>query len=256
MGRQDLFELQKAFARHIRDPEHAPAPEDVEDRRMAVYREIFYNNIQGFLASNFPVIRRILDDDAWKSLCRDFFAEHRAHTPMFPELPREFLRYLQDVRGVREGDPPFLLELAHYEWVELALTLDTHEIDDAPANPDGDLLSGVPVVSPVAWLLSYRFPVHRVRRDYRPTGDETGTTHLVVYRDREDRVRFLELNPVSARLLALLKENAGRTGLACLETIVAELAHPNPDTVIAGGRQVMEDLLRRDVLLGTRPEPG
>lgn len=253
MDREALFELQKAFARHIRDPENEPVPPDVEDRRMAVYREIFYNNIKGFLASNFPVIHRILDEASWQALCRDFFAEHRAHTPMFPELPREFLRYLQDVRGNREGDPPFLLELAHYEWAELALTLDTHEIEEVPVEPDGDLLSGVPVVSPVAWLLGYSFPVHRIRPDFQPREPGGETTHLVVYRDREDRVRFLELNPVSARLLALLKENDGRSGLQCLEAIAEELAHPQPETVIEGGRQVLEDLKRRDVLLGTRP---
>lgn len=253
MGDRGLFDIQKAFARHIRDPEHAPAPRDVEDRRMAVYREIFFNNIRGFLASNFPVIRRLLDDNRWNALCRDFFAEHKAHTPMFPELPREFLRYLQDVRGIRDGDPPFLLELAHYEWVELALTLDEHELDDEPADPGSDLLTGIPVVSPLAWLLGYSFPVHRIRPDFQPDAPSANPTHLVVYRNRDDQVGFLELNPVSARLLDLLKENRGRTGLECLEVIAEELSHPGPDTVVEGGRQVLEDLCERDVILGTRP---
>lgn len=254
MGGESLFELQKAFARHIRDPERADAPEGVEDRRMAVYREIFYNNIQGFLASNFPVICKLLDDTRWHALCRDFFAEHHSHTPLFPELPREFLRYLQDYREAREDDPPFLLELAHYEWVELALMLDDHEIDSVPANPDGDLLEEVPVVSPLAWLLVYDFPVHRIRPDYQPDEAPSERTHLVVYRDRDDRVRFLELNPVSARLMSLLKEDAGRTGLECLKTIAGELGHPDPATVIRAGRQVLDDLHQRDILLGTRPQ--
>ncbi len=253
MATDRLFEQQKAFARHLRDPEHAPPPGDVEDRRMAVYREIFYNNIQSFLASNFPVIRKLLDDRRWQALCRDFYAEHESHTPLFAELPREFLRYLQDVRGARQGDPPFLLELAHYEWAELALMLDAAEIDDRPFDPDGDLLSGVPVVSPLAWLLVYEYPVHCIRPDYQPEKPPETATHLVVYRDRGDDVRFLELNPVSARLLAMLKENAGRTGLECLEAIAAELSHPRPETVIEGGRRILEDLRHRDVVPGTRP---
>lgn len=254
MSERQLFELQKAFARHIRDPEHAPAPGDVENRRMAVYREIFYNNIQGFLSSNFPVIRRLLDDERWHTLCRAFFAEHRSHTPLFPELPREFLRYLQDTRGPRGDDPPFLLELAHYEWVELALMVDDHEMDQVDALPDGDLLSGIPVVSPLAWLLAYDFPVHRIRPDYQPDEPPSGKTYLVVYRDRDDEVRFLELNPVSARLLSLLKEDAGLTGLECLETIAGELGHADPAKVIRAGRKVLDDLRQRDVLLGTRPQ--
>lgn len=254
MNRERLFELQKAFAGHIRDPDHAPPPEGLEDRRLAVYREIFYNNIQGFLASNFPVIRRLLNEERWHALCRDFFAEHRSHTPLFPELPREFLRYLQDRRGAREGDPPFLLELAHYEWVELALMLDDHEIDSVNAEPGGDLVEGVPLVSPLAWLLTYDYPVHRIRPDYQPEAPPVERTHLAVYRDRDDDVRFLELNPVSARLLGLLKEDAGRSGLECLETIAGELGHPDPAVVIRGGRQVLDDLRQRDIVLGTRPQ--
>lgn len=248
-----LSELQKAFAAHIRDPEHAERPEGVEDRRMAIYRDLFYNNIQGFLASNFPVIRKLYDNERWHELVRDFFAHHRSHTPLFPELPREFLRYLQDVRGERPEDPPFLLELAHYEWVELALSLDEHEIDDISHDPDGDLLAGVPVVSPLAWSLSYRFPVHRIRPDYQPQEPPEEPTHLLVYRDRGDRVRFVALNPVSARLISLLKENDSANGLECLERIAEELSHPQPRTVISAGRKVLEDFRRRDVILGIRP---
>ncbi|HKX55116.1 MAG TPA: putative DNA-binding domain-containing protein, partial [Xanthomonadales bacterium] len=34
-----------AFAAHIRNPAVAPAPADVEDRRMQIYRDLFFNNI-------------------------------------------------------------------------------------------------------------------------------------------------------------------------------------------------------------------
>ena len=39
-----------AFAGHIRDPDNVPPPEGIEERRMAVYRELFFNNVKGFLA--------------------------------------------------------------------------------------------------------------------------------------------------------------------------------------------------------------
>ena len=115
---------QYAFAAHIRDPEHAPAPADVEPRRMAVYTELFYNNIESLLAANFPVIRRLHDDDAWHERVRDFYREHRSRTPLFTEIAREFIRHLERRAESGAGDPPFLLELAHYEWSELALSLD------------------------------------------------------------------------------------------------------------------------------------
>ncbi len=132
---------------------------------MGIYRDLFFNNITGFLSTNFPVLKSLYDEKPWQELCRDFYTEFRCHTPLFPEIPREFLRYLQDCRQDHQDDPPFILELAHYEWVELALSLDEAELDGIEANPDGDLLNGIPVLSPLAWPLSYQYPVHRIRAD-------------------------------------------------------------------------------------------
>ena len=58
-------ELQYAFAAHIRDPESNAAPEGIEDRRLAVYRELFYNNVQSLLTSTFPVLR-----ERWWAMAR------------------------------------------------------------------------------------------------------------------------------------------------------------------------------------------
>jgi len=72
----DFVRRQYEFAAHIRDPEAYPCPSDVEDRRMAIYRELFYNNIEGFLADNFPVLRQVLEDRHWHAIARDFLARH------------------------------------------------------------------------------------------------------------------------------------------------------------------------------------
>ena len=106
---------QFALAAHIRDPAgHAPPP-DIEDRRMAIYRELFFNSLQGLLAANFPVIRKLLGSEGWEALVRDFYREYRCRTPLFTEVSREFIQYLQLRAEAGRGDPPRLLELAHYE---------------------------------------------------------------------------------------------------------------------------------------------
>lgn len=251
-------QVQYAFAAHIRDPGHAPRPADVDERRMGVYRELIFNNIDGFLADTLPVLRRLLDDAAWSALVRDFLIRHRAHSPYFLDIPREFLRYLDEQRGERPEDPPFLRELAHYEWVELALSVHDAAIDTEGLDRAGDLLAGHPVLSPLAWPLSYRFPVHRIGPDHRPTEAPAVPTHLLVYRDGADEVRFLELNPVSARLIGLLAGHAddpAYTGRQALESIAAELRHPDPERVRTGGRQILEDWRARGIVLGTRPRP-
>jgi hypothetical protein len=186
-------------------------------------------------------------------LVRDFYIEHRAQTPLFPELPREFLKYLQEKRQEREGDLPFMLELAHYEWAELALSLDENDIDDVEADPDGDLIQGVPVLSPLVWQLSYQFPVHRISPKYQPSEPPEEATHLLVYRDREDQVKFMKLNAVSALLVQFLKDDQERTGHDLLNEIAKAMKHPKPEIVMEGGTKLLQDFLQRDVILGTRP---
>ena len=83
----------------------------------------------------------------------------REATPLFPEIAREFVDFLQARAGQSDCDPPFLAELAHYEWVELALQISEATVDDLGREPLGDpgsspgqaLLDGVPVLSPLAW---------------------------------------------------------------------------------------------------------
>ncbi len=250
----DFIRKQFEFAAHIRDPGENPRPAEVEDRRMAIYRDLFFNNVEGFLANGFPVLRKLLPDHQWLALARDFFARHRSHTPLFAEISREFLDYLQNERGLHPEDPPFLGELAHYEWVELALSISDADPRESleSTDPNGDLLAGVPVLSPLAWNLSYHYPVHRIGPDFQPDEQPAEPTHLVVYRNREDAVVFLEINPVTQRLLQLAKENPDSTGLELLGAIASELNHPNPGVVIEGGRQLLHDLRGRDIILGTR----
>jgi hypothetical protein len=248
-----LAKLQHEFAAHIRDPDRHSAPADVEDRRMAIYRRLFFNNISSLLAGNFPVLRGLYDEERWRGLVREFYAEHRCRTPLFPEVAKEFLRYLQEREG-RDDDPPFLLELAHYEWVELALSLDTRELDQVVADPDGDLMAGRPVLSPLAWALSYRYPVHLIQPDYQPTEPPFEATHLLVYRDRRDQVKFMLLNDVTRLLLQRLQESPGATGTEQLLGVAQDIRHPEPQQVVAAGAKVLEDLRQRDVLLGTRSD--
>ncbi|MCP4827546.1 MAG: DUF2063 domain-containing protein, partial [Proteobacteria bacterium] len=44
------------MARYLRDPQNNPPPEDVEQRRLKIYEDLIYNNIEGFISSGFPVL--------------------------------------------------------------------------------------------------------------------------------------------------------------------------------------------------------
>ena len=176
----------------------------------------------------------------------------RFGTSLFPEIAKEFIRYLQDRRSDHADDPPFLLELAHYEWVELALSIDERELEDVDADPAGDLLEGRPVLSPLAWALSYRFPVHRIGAAYRPDEAPNEPTHLLVYRDRADEIHFMRLNDVTRLLIDLLGDEADSDGRSLLRRVADTIRHPEPERVVDFGAAVLQDLFERGILLGTR----
>jgi len=253
--RPDFIDTQYAFAAHIRDPDHAPAPAGIEDRRMGIYRELFYNNVESFLSSSFPVLRELHDDEHWHAMVRDYFHHHQARTPLFLEIPREFLAWLHDEREPRPGDLPFLYELAHYEWAELALTIAEGSADRAAIDPQGELLNGIPVLSPLVWHMTYAYPVHRIGPDFMPDESGQATTSLVVYRDHNDDVGFMEINPVTKRLLELLETNATASGRELLAQIAAEMAHPDPEVVINGGLEIMKNLREKGIITGTNKTP-
>lgn len=250
---EDLRAQQFAFARHLRDPARNAPPPGIEDRRMAVYRDLFFNNIESLLAGNFPVIRKTLGDAAWRALARDFYAEHRSHTPLFPEIAREFIRYLEAREDQARGDPAWLRELAHYEWVELALQISDEPI---PAHDAvGDLMRAVPCVSPFAWALAYTWPVPRIGPDFQPSTPPETPTLLLVRRDFEHRIHFAEVSPLVFRLWQYLEPGA-LTGEQAL-TALAEEAGVAADTAfLAQGAAMLERMRVEGSLLGIRAASG
>jgi uncharacterized protein len=238
-------EIQLAFAKHLRAPDYYPAPAGMDDRRMGIYRELIYNNIENCIANVFPVIRSLLSDPQWHSLIRGFIHQHRCQTPYFLEISEEFLQYLMHERGLCEGDPVFLLELAHYEWIELALDVSETNIPPASAYPVAPLLSK-PRVSPLAIGLSYQYPVHNISPRHQSPMPEP--TQLVVYRDRDDKVRFMAANAMTLRLLYLLQANSGANLGEQLHLIVSELRHNHPDTLFHEAQALINELFKLGII--------
>lgn len=252
MASADFKKHQYEFTAHIRDPEKNPKPAGIEDRRMAIYRELLFNNIEGFIASGFPVIRKIYSDENWHKMIRDFFSRHKSHSPYFLEISQEFIDYLQNERIPQSEDPAGLIELAHYEWVELALHVSDENISMDNIDANGDLLTQRPVFSPLAWPLVYQFPVHTMGPENLPDEAPAQATYLVVYRNRNDEVQFLEINPVSARLIGLLQDNESYNGDDAIAHIIKEMNHPNPDIVRQGGLHALQELQQYGIILGTQ----
>ena len=245
MSNLSLRESQMQMANHLRDPEGAPGPEGIEERRLKIYRDLIYNNVEGFISGGFPVMRTLYDDTDWHAMVRSFLDGHRCQSPYFLEISQEFIRYLVEEHQQRDCDPPFLAELAHYEGVELALDVSEEELP--PEAEVEDLGNAVLRLSPLAWVLAYQYPVHQIGRNNRPT--EPGEpTFLAVYRDREDQVRFMELNGAPARMLEMLRDNDSETSRAVIGRLAAEM-QTDTASIEAFALEQLEGLLRAAVIV-------
>lgn len=251
---RDFQDKQYAFAAHIRDPDNVLAPAGIEDRRMAIYRELFFNNLYNLLGTFFPVLRKIHSDAQWHHMIREFLKVHRAKTPYFLQLPEEFLGFLQTEYASQDDDFVFLNELAHYEYVELALRVAEEENDMSGIDPDGDLLANIPVKSVVAWAFAYHYPVHRISSNFLPDEALPSPVYLALYRGSNDKVGFLELNAITAALLDAVENNeAGLTGEALLRQLAETIQYPDVDALIKHGAVALEEMRQLEILAGTVP---
>jgi len=245
----ELREQLAALARHVRDPGAHSGPPGIESRRLRIYSGLVYNNLDGLLAGNFPVIRTTLGDADWQALVRRFLATHVSHTPLFTELGRELVRFLESDAGI---DPrrPWLAELAHYEWAELALQLSDATMP--PHDPAGDLLDGVPLLSPLAWPIAYRWPVPRIGPGFQPSDSPAEPTLVLLRREADGRIHFSALSPLLFRLLELVGANVDATGRMVMRQLADEAGQNDFDAFLSEARPMLRRLHDEHVLLGAR----
>lgn len=222
MVKRTLHEQQNSLGRYVRDPERYAPPPEMDPARAQVYRDLVLANLSTLISATFPVLVKTLGDKHWRALVRIFLRDYRAHTPKFGEIAQEFVEFLaSEPAALAAGPwPPFMVELAHYEWVEMALQ--QSEAEPLPGG-DGDGLLDCPLqVSPLAWPLAYAWPVQLVGPHYRPDAPPDQPTLLLVRRDLDFTVKFSALSPLAFRLLQRIEEFPGQTGRAHLQELAEE----------------------------------
>jgi hypothetical protein len=206
------------FGRYLRDPQQ-PLPAGVAAERGEVYAELLFNNLRNFIDACCPVCRLIVGEPDWTELIRAFYIEHRCHSPLFRDIPREFVHWLLEHPQQTTHLPPFIAHLAHYEWLELAADVHPGEVT-APSPVDAPLTSTLHA-NPTLQLGIYPWPVQQISVEFQPLTPDTSPTCLAVYRDSADTVRFTQLNPLSAHLLSLLQAQP-LTGQAALQQLATD----------------------------------
>ncbi|MDD5036776.1 MAG: putative DNA-binding domain-containing protein [Methylococcaceae bacterium] len=252
---------QYEFTRHLRNPQVFRPPQGVAAKRIGVYAELLRNKIEDSLLSCFPISRELLGKRSWNGLVKQFIAQHECVSPLYRQIPDEFIVFLHNERS-DPSDPPFLAELAHFEWMELVISIAKDEPIEPWVETAGSLLDGAVVFAPNLQWLRYRYPVQRIAPEqqgwrqwkaWRRQAIEqmTETTFILGFRDRNDEVRFIEINAATARLIELL-DGAQLSGRQALLHLAIELRAPDAEAIIEFGLDVLGKLQTQGAILGTQ----
>jgi len=244
----NLQQQQHELTRYLRDPEHCTPPDSMNAARVKVYRDLVFNNLLTLLSGTFPVLVRTLGDADWRALLRIFLRDHRAQTPKFGEIAEEFVGFLaSEPAALSERSwPPFMVELAHYEWVEMAL-----QQSDAEPLPTSDatLLLERPLrLSPLAWPLAYSWPVQEVGPDYRPQQPPAQPTLLLVRRSEDFTVRFSQLSALAWRLLQRIEQEPHLDGHQQLQALAVEAGMAGAADFMDNGLALLQQFHEQGVI--------
>jgi hypothetical protein len=246
---------QASLGAHLRNPRRVP-PEHAPQRPLAIYRELLFNNLKGFVGAAFPISQEILGEQDWDALVRDFYRQHRCRSPLFRDIAGEFLDWFEPLAGECFPHWPFLWSFMHYEWLELAVSISPQGIKPNRINPWGDLLQQVPVLNPSARLAHYAWPVHQIGPNHLPDAAAKAGYSYLLFRDQQDQVRFNLLNPLSACLIEAIGSQPGseprQSGRTLLLRLAADAGQDDNPAFIDAGAELLRQLRAQGALIGTQ----
>ena len=255
MPESRTLRLQRALASLVLDADEAALQEDPgraarrhglsrEDQRalreageaLMTYRELARMSLLEPLEEMFPVLKALLEPEGHWEACTQAFLEARAvRSGHYRDIAPAFLGWLS-VTGWGQARWPFLLELAHAEFLEVLVA--RYPGGDSPEGLHGEPGPGdLVVLDPATQIVSYGHAVHRA--SVEAPVPEARPTHLLAYRDAEGDARLMELTPATSALLVEVRtrplgEAAAALGIPDLEPVLALLRDFHRDGAIAG----------------------
>ena len=227
-------------------PEAAALLAAVPPERLLVYRHLIRRTLHDVLVDFLPRVRGRRGDDRFAADADAWIAEHGPRSRLLRDLPGEFVAWIAARWSADPSIPPWLADLARHELLEL-------EIAAAPASPAVPprpfTLDARLAFEASARLVRHAFAVHELPDALGPDDvPRHEHTALLVYRDREHTVRFLQLSPLAEALVDALLQAA--TVEDAIRRAVAATGEPLSDDTLARVSALLADLAERGALLG------
>lgn len=216
--------------------------------RFLIYRKLVHNRLRAATRESIPRCAARRGKDAFIGDFAAFMAERACSSPYLRDIPAEFVDWVVTRWRADSELPRYLGDLARHELLEG----DVRNDPDGGEAPTGKAiaLDAALLFDGSSRLMRYDFAVHKLpfATDDRSDPPEQ-STHLLVYRDAEVKVRYLELTPWAAAVMdrLLAHGDAVQPGLLAA---AASLDEPLDDDKLAKAATLFADLADRSVLLG------
>lgn len=236
---------------------------------LALYEELLFNTVCGIMETIYPFTHQVLihkqaDESQWRGLVEAYrrACPNRSHSligaicdfPAFlgkqPALMAEF---------------PFIADLAHYEWLEMAVLNDPEPA--LPAGlvsmvPDGALFDQYqPVWNPIRRLHTFSYQIPALLDAWKASPQSvlqnparfSAPQALLIYRDpRTLNARFFVVNELTATLLRLSGKGASyEATLTALQSEIPALVQVPMDVLKRQAYGLLEDCLENGILMGS-----
>jgi hypothetical protein len=172
----------------------------------------------------------------WSLTVRLFLKDAPCHVPWATSVQRAFVTHV--CAGVDMRHLP--------AWLQTAVS--TASVTWPAYDASGDTMHHAVVLNPTHVEAAYEWPVHGIDTDHKP--DDMQSTYVSMLRDPQDELHVFDSSVFRGQLLDLLRE--GQTGEQAFMVLAMWLSHPEPEAFVREGAQVMAQLQREGVVLGTR----
>ncbi len=219
--------------------------------RILVYRALVHNRLRVATREFIPRAAARRGKPGFRADFDGFMQAHASKSFFLRDVPAEFVEWVAPRWAADDSLPPFLGDLARHELLET-------DVRNDPAG--GEPASELPIdlELPIrfdgsARLMQYGWAVHELPLAIE---DESAPpqrpTSLLVYRDAQVKVRYLELTPWATAVLEqlLVRKLGVREGLLAAAAAVGE---PLDDDKLARAATLFAELVDHTVLLGAEP---
>lgn len=243
--KQSLHDLQRDFGRALRAPRVPPA---LEGTRAAAYFQLVRANFDQVLRDLLPRTAARLGDRFWDE-ARAFVHERGPQTHYLRDVPSELVAWALERWPRDEAMPPWAIDLARYEVA-------SHQASAAPGDHETEADRELTLDRPVIMADHVRFLLMSYAVHELPADEDDASVPaardvaLLVYRDGDHDLRYLELTAAAAAIVERLLR--GDVVSSAVTEGAASAGVPVDEAFLQGTSRLLADLAQRGALLGGR----